>query len=73
MREFFDPARIQGKKQVIIVASEIGARLGRKDRYPAICNALRDPSGDLQRKANVSVNNLPAKDSSAAQFIFRLL
>lgn len=73
IEHYFEPARRQGKTEATILALDMAKLTGIANRYPAICLALRDKFGELQRQARVELQGDEHKDSSATAFTYRLL
>lgn len=73
IEHYFEPARRQGKTEAAILALDMAKLTGIANRYPAICLALRDKFGELQRQARVELLGDGHKDSSATAFTYRLL
>ena len=73
IEHYFEPARRQGKTEAAILALDMAKLTGIANRYPAICLALRDKFGELQRQARVELLGDGHKNSSATTFTYRLL
>ena len=71
---WFTPARSRGEREVTVTAKDINKRLGWSQRYPSICSALSDNSGELARRANVQlIHSTRPNPSSTTTFVYRLL
>ncbi len=71
---WFTPARSRGEREVMVAARDINKRLRWSQRYPSICSALSDRSGELSRRANVElIRSTHPNPSSTTEFIYRLL
>ena len=73
IEHYFEPARREGKTEAAILALDMAKVTGIPNRYPAICLALRDAQGELQRQARVKLLGEGHKNSSATVFTYRLL
>lgn len=72
---YIQPAKEQGETQITIVAGDVHAKMGLKNRVPAVCNALR--SEELRRMCKVRLINevrrhSVKRDSSTNRFVFDL-
>ena len=71
---WFTPARSRGKSEVTVAARDVNRRLGWSQRYPSICGALSDGSGELARRANIElIRSTYPNPSSTTEFVYRLL
>ena len=71
---WFTPARRRGEREVMVAAGDVNRRLGWSQRYPSICSALSDRSGELARRADVElIRSTCPNPSSTTEFVYRLL
>ena len=71
---WFTPARSSGEREVTVTARDVNRRLRWSQRYPSICSALSDRSGELSQRANVEViRSTGPNPSSTTEFVYRLL
>ncbi len=74
IEHWFTPARSRGKHEVTVAARDVNKWLGWSQRYPSICSALSDNSGELARRANVQlIRSTRPNPSSTTTFVYRLL
>jgi hypothetical protein len=63
LQKHFEPARRQRKSEVTIIAKDICSNHPElTNRYPSICNALRDKKQVLQETAKVQLVSFSLKD-----------
>ena len=71
---WFTPARSRGEREVTVTAREVNRQLRWSQRYPSICSALSDRSGELSQRANVElIRSTCPNPSSTTEFVYRLL
>lgn len=69
---YFETARQQGRKEVVIISGKLHREVGLRNRYRNVCQALA--GGNLQQMANAELLKQEGpKDSSTTHFIYRLL